>query len=133
MGILNMTPEKITPARLRDRNFDPIRWGWGLQTYNHNSKAYEWYGTFNSDDTWADVWDMIYFPKKFEGEETLGLASAVDVRGRVVMHQEHIGADYYVSPVLDTMADLDVFTSLVLAGNYPNAYEMIENGDLKYI
>lgn len=76
---------------------------------------------------------MIYFPKKFEGEETLGLAFAIDVRGRVVMYQGYIDADYYVSPVLDTMADLDVFTSLVLAGNYPNAYEMIENGDLKCI
>lgn len=132
MSILSIKPEKITPTRLRDRDFNLIHWGSKPHWYDHNSKAYEWYGVFDQTDAWADNWSIIYFPKNFEGVATPGLRSMVDMRGRAMMNKGD-SPDYYVSPVLDTMVDLDVFTSLVLAEKYPNAREMIKTGDLKYI
>lgn len=132
MSILSTKPEKITPTRLRNRNFNLIHWGSKPHWYDHNSKVYEWCGVFDQTDEWADNWWITYFPKNFEGKATPGLRSMVDMRGRAMMNKDDF-LDYYVSPVLNTMDDLDVFIQLVLAEKYPDARKMIKTGDLKYI
>lgn len=132
MSILSTKPEKITPTRLRNRNFNLIHWGSKPHWYDHNSKVYVWCGVFDQTDEWADNWWITYFPKNFEGKATPGLRSMVDMRGRAMMNKDDF-LDYYVSPVLNTMDDLDVFIQLVLAEKYPDAHKMIKTGDLKYV
>ena len=130
MSILNTKPNKIAPMKLRARGFDMIRWGSPLHWKDHNAKVYEWYGSF--DDEW-DNWSIVFFPKKFEGRATPGLTYAVDMRGRAMMHKDSSGhPDYFVSPILNTMEDLDIFIEQVLSDNYPEVHEMIKLGDLKY-
>lgn len=130
MSILDTKAIKITPTRLKDRNFELIHWGSPIHWHDHNSKVYEWVGSF--DDEW-ESWNIVYFPRNFEGTATPGLTYAVGVRGRFMMSRNSSHPGYFVSPVLNTMDELDIFIEQVLADNYPEAHEMIKSGDLKYM
>lgn len=130
MSVLNIKSKKITPTNLRNRGFDLIHWGSPIHWRDHNSKAYEWDGSF--DNEW-ESWNIVYFPKDFEGTATPGLTYAVDMRGRFMMAKNSSHPDHFVSPILDTIDDLEIFIQQVLAENYPEAHEMIKSGDLKYM
>lgn len=132
MGVLNQASLKITPTNLRNRNFYLGHWGAPYLWKTKNVRIYEFAGTFD-EDGW-ESWYIVYFPKKFEGTATPGLTYAVDMRGRFMMlKNSSVHGDHFVSPVLDTMDELDIFIEQVLAENYPEAHEMIKNGDLKYM
>lgn len=130
MSILNIKSEKITPTSLRAWGFSLIHWGSPHHWKDHNSKAYEWVGSF--DDEW-DSWSIIYFPKNFEGKATPRLTFAVDMRGRFMMCRNNSNPDHFVSPVCSHITDLEVFIQQVLDEKYPDAHEMVKSGDLKYM
>lgn len=130
MGVLNHVSLKITPTNLRNRNFHLGHWGAPYLWKTKNVKIYEFAGTFD-EDGW-ESWYIVYFPKKFEGTATPGLTDAVDMRGRFMMLKNASNSDHFVSPVLNTMDELDIFIEQVLAEKWPEAHEMIKKGDLKY-
>lgn len=130
MSILNPKTNKITPTNLRNRAFELIHWGSPLHWKDHNSKAYEWVGSF--DNEW-ESWQIIYFPKKFEGTATPGMIYAMDMCGRFMMTRNDSNSDHFVSPVCNTMEDLDIFIQAVLDEKYPEAHKMVKSGDLKYM
>lgn len=132
MSILDVKSPKIRPMLLRELGYELIGWGSPMTRKEKNTKCYELVGSFDEDG--YDIWDVIWFPKKFEGRVNPGTCYSVDVRGRIMMSKVHlVTSTYYMSPPVSTMDDLHIFIDRVISGHWPTVREMLKTGDLKYL
>lgn len=127
MSILAPAPN-ITATQLRKLGFWRGGWGSPRTRTEKNTNMYE----FIDDDPYG--WHIMWFPKKFEGWVTPGTCTRIDVRSRVLMvrNKGPKANTYYLSPVLNTMDEFEIFVSQVTRNKYASVRDQLRSGELKY-
>jgi len=117
---------KISWAWLKAQGY--WRDGWGDPEFRktHNTKMYE--NLMNDDD--YRTWHIMYFPKTFEGRVYFNM-TPVDVRGRVAVSRNTSGSSYYISPIVKTTQDIEMFIQAVIEDRWSkfNSHEYTSTGN----
>ena len=126
MSVLN-TSNPITPTRLFNRGYWRDGWGSPHTRKTKNTKMYE--TVVPDPKNRFRTYHIMWFPRKFEGHVNPGTTFGVDVRSRCLVE---FNDKYYLSAIIKTMEDLDVFVDAVFNKRYPDVRMQLRSGELMY-